>query len=562
MKASLLTLAAVFAATPALAQIPGLPGVDPGALQRVDPGALQQQRIDEAERQRQLEQLQRTPITNPLGDEAPETPAVRSGDDQGPLFMVREIRFTPSEILSAQELAELKAPYEGRQLRFSDLQELVQRINAAYQAKRVVTAQAVLPAQDVSGGVVVIRLVEGRLGEIRLDGNDSTRPGYITSRLAQRPGDLVDLPLLEQDLIRFNRANDVQLRAELQPGNAFATTDLLLAVQEPPRHAFRMSYDNSGSVSTGEWRTGLMYQNRSLFGFRDELSLSGSRSVGQESYSVGYSIPINQSGGRLSLTHYKDRIAVKRGELASLDLTGRSDGTVLNLRQPIHFGERSRVDMVLGAKKRESSNWISGIFLQTTRTRDASAGLEVQAADDTGFWLGSYIITSGRAEGAPRNNYTVGRGSLRRFQNLADGWSVRATLSVQHSPNRLVPSSEQFMIGGEYTVRGYPMGSYSGDRGFVANLELHQPVQTLHIRPDVPPLSLSGFIFADHGQVTPYRPPGSTLSEHDRLASAGFGVNASLGEHLSSRLTFGYGFNRVDNVSRRHQLHFQLMASF
>ena len=554
MKASLLTLAAAFAATPALAQFVVPPSVDPGALQ--------QQRIDEAERQRQLEQLQRTPITNPLGDQAPEAPAVQSGEDQGPLFMVREIRFTPSEILSAQELAELAAPYEGRQLRFGDLQELVQRINALYQAKRVVTAQAVLPAQDVSGGVVVIRLVEGRLGEIRLDGNDSTRPGYITGRLAQQPGDLVDLPLLEQDLIRFNRSNDVQLRAELKPGNAFATTDLLLAVQEPPRHALRMTYDNSGSESTGKWRTGLMYQNRSLLGFRDELSLSGSRSVGQESYSVGYSIPVNHSGGRLSLTHYKDRIAVKRGELASLDLTGRSDGTVLNLRQPIHFGERSRVDMVLGAKKRKSSNWISGVFLQTTRTSDASAGLEFQSADDSGFWLGSYIITSGRAKGAPRNNYTVGRGSLRRFQNLADGWSVRGGLNVQHSPNRLVPSSEQFMIGGEYTVRGYPMGSYAGDRGFVANLELHQPVQTLHIQPGVPPLSLSGFVFADHGQVTPYRPPGSTLSKHDRLASAGFGVNASLGEHISSRLTFGYGFNRVDNESRRHQVHFQLMASF
>lgn len=554
MKAPLMMLAAAFAAAPALAQIAIPPSVDPGALQ--------QQRIDEAERQRQLEQLQRTPVTDPLQRDLYEAPPVRSGDDEGPRFMVREIRFTPSEILSPQQLAELAAPYEGRQLSFADLQELIERVNAAYQAQRVVTAQAVLPAQDVSGGVVVIRLVEGRVGEIQLDGNASTRDGFITRRLALKPGDLVDLPLLERDLIRFNRSNDVQLRAELQPGDAFATTDLLLSVEEPKRHSLRVTYDNSGSPSTGKWRGGLAYQNRSLLGFRDELSLSGSRSLGQESYSIGYSIPINYSGGRLSLTHYKDRIAVKRGELASLDLTGRSDGTILNLRQPIHFGERSRVDLMLGAKKRESSNWISGIFLQTTRTHDASVGLEWQAADTTGFWLGNYTITSGRAKGAPRNNYTVGRGSLRRFHNLADGWSVRAGFNVQHSPNRLVPSSEQFMIGGEYTVRGFPMGSYAGDRGYVVNLELHQPVQTWQVERDLPPLSVAGFLFADHGQVSPYRPANSTLSRHDRLASAGFGINASLGETLSSRLTFGYGFNRVENESRRYQVHFQMMASF
>ena len=36
-----------------------------------------------------------------------------------------------------------------------------------------------------------------------------------------KSGDLVDLPGLEEDLLRFNRTNDVQLRAELKPGTSF-----------------------------------------------------------------------------------------------------------------------------------------------------------------------------------------------------------------------------------------------------------------------------------------------------------------------------------------------------
>lgn len=384
---TLLLLAAAVAATPSFAQL-----VPPSS----DPGALQQQRIDEAERRRQLEQLERVPVIDPLRRDALDTPAVRAEPD-GPSFMVREIRFTPSEIFSSDELAQLAADYEGRELTFADLLELVERVNAAYRARRVVTARAVLPPQDVSDGVVEIRLVEGRLGTIDIDGNDSMRAGFITRRIALQPGELVDLTALERDLIRFNRSNDVQLRAELKPGSVFATSDLQINVEEPPRHDLRLSLDNAGSDSTGEWRTGLVYLNRSLFGYRDDLSLSTTHAHGQESYSIAYGIPINRSGGRLSLANYKDRTAVRRGPLKTLDLTGKSTGTILTLRQPIHFGERSRLDLVAGAKQRESTNWISGIFLQRTRTTDGSLGLELQAADDYGFWLASYNIVSGRA---------------------------------------------------------------------------------------------------------------------------------------------------------------------
>src|SRR5690606_16733249 len=120
-------------------------------------------------------------------------------------------------------------------------------------------------------------------------------------RIGLKPGELVDLPTLEQDLIRFNRTNDVQLRAELKPGTVFATSDLEIKVEEPPRHDLRFTLDNAGSSSTGKWRTGLAYLNRSLLGFRDDLSVSTTHAHGQESYSVAYGIPINRSGGRLAL---------------------------------------------------------------------------------------------------------------------------------------------------------------------------------------------------------------------------------------------------------------------
>lgn len=547
-----LILAAALSAAPALAQT-----LPPGA----DPGAVQQRRIEDEERRRRLERLERREITDPVRREAAPPPPARPAGE-AVRFMVREIRFSASAILPAETLAELAGPYIGRTLAFADLLELTARIDAAYREHRVVTARAVIPPQDVSDGIVDIRLVEGRVGGIAVQGNASTDGDFITRRIGLEPGQLVDLPALEQDLRRFNRTQDAQLRAELAAGQSFGTSDLKILVEEPPRRSLRLTLDNGGSEGSGEWRTGLQYLDRSLLGFRDELSVGVVGAQGQESYSVSYAFPVNRSGGRLSLSAYKDHVEIVEGALRDLDITGRSTGTIVALRQPVHLGERSRTDVVLGSKRRETRNWISSVPLQDTQTVDGHLGLEHQAADDHGYWIATYVLTAGRAKGFERSHYTLGRAFVRRIQALAPGWSVQASLNYQHSGHRPLPTGEQLQIGGEYSVRGYPVGVWSGDRGFIANVELHHPLGERAAGGGLPGLRASGFFFADHGRVTPDRAPNSLEPRHRSLGSAGWGVRAAIGERVDARLTFARAFNRLPDEDRRYEVHLMLVAEF
>jgi hemolysin activation/secretion protein len=254
----------------------------------VDPGAVQQRQIDEERRRQELERLQRKPVTEPLTQPEAEKPAAKPAPE-AIRFLVRAIEFTPSEILSKNELEAIARDYRGKQLSLVDLQELAERVNALYRAKGVVTARAVIPPQDISEGTVRVRLVEGRLGRISIEGNQTTSEGYVKWRLGREPGTLVDLKELERELIRFNRTTDAQLRAQLLPGETFGTTDLNLKLSEPPRHDLRLFLDNSGTESTGEWRRGLAYLNRSVFGWRDDLSLSATNADGVDSYSAATS---------------------------------------------------------------------------------------------------------------------------------------------------------------------------------------------------------------------------------------------------------------------------------
>lgn len=552
-----LTAATWLLATQAFAQIPAIPSAGSS-------GATLQRQIEEDRRRREEEREAARPITEPLRREVQETPAVQPGVESV-RFMVREIRFTVSELLSPEELAAIASEFQGRVLSLADLQQVAARVNELYRKKGIVTAQAVIPPQDVSTGVVTVRLVEGRLGKISIEGNESTRESYVTDRLRLQPADLMDLGRLEAALVRFNRTNDIQLQAALKPGEQFGTTDLNIAVTEPPRQELRLTADNLGATSTGVNRAGLSYINRSLLGFGDDLGLSTTHAYGQESYAATYGFPINTWGGRLNLGYYDTYTEIKKGSLASLNITGKSIAQIVSLRQPTYVDSSAQIDVIVGGKKGRNTNWIDSVFLLRTETSEGNAGIEARLFDKQSNWFAGYIRSFGnarattQAETGPRNSYTIDRGALRYNRALDYGLSFRGNLWWQSSNRVLLPSSEQFFIGGEGSVRGYPIGVYSGDTGQALNLELHHPLLTASAATGG--LGATGFFFSDYGRVKPYRAPNSSLASHEALTGVGWGMHATVGKNVYAKLTFGYGTTRVPNLPRNGEVTLQLVAS-
>ena len=541
--------AAAIAATQVLAQ----PVLPPSA----DPGAVQQRQMEEERRRREAERA-RKKVIEPIRREALEPPATKPAVE-AVRFLVREIEFSPSEILSREELESIAKDYRGRELTLNELQQLTERVNALYRAKKVVTAAAIIPPQEVSKGVVRVRLIEGRVGRIKLKGNESTQDSFITERLRLRPTDLVDLDRLEDAMLRFNRTHDIQLRATLAPGAEFATTDLEVETTEPPRHELRLQLDNSGSPTTGRWRKTASYLNRSLFGYRDDLYVSDTEAVGQSSQALSFGVPVNTWGGRLSMAYNHDRTAIKRGPMRTLNITGRAEGAGLTLRQPTWVSGNAQLDVIAGVRKRYSKNWIDSVFLRRVDVRDRSIGLELQAFDDRNFWLANYVRYFTEATITRPTSMTIDRGTLRYNRDLGGGLSFRGSYTWQSSGEKNLPSSELFMIGGESSVRGYSVGAFAGDTGGTLNLELHHPVGKWSLGGHE--LAMTGFLFLDHGYVVPFRPPGSVLPAKERLTGAGWGAHATVGKHVYGRLIFGYGRDDEPQSPRRYEVHFQLIAS-
>ena len=520
-----------------------------------DPGALQQRRIEEQRRRLQEEELRREPVDDPVDTDA-YAPSGTPVIEEGVFFAVREIEFSPSEILTAGELEALAAPYRGPVVSIHDVQKLVAQVNALYRKKGVVTAQAILPPQDLSDGIVRIRLIEGRIGKILVRDNASTDADYVVARVRQQPGDLVDLASLERDLQRFNRTNDAQARAELRPGAEVGQTDVGIILVEPPRHELTLFADNSGSEPTGEIRLGLSYRNRSLFGRRDDLGISAVRAKGQESYSLGYGTPINTLGTHMRVAYYDDRTEVVEGPFADFNINGEATAVIGTLRHPLVLGGGYQIDALVGAKRRESSNRFDTVPFQDSEIRDASLGIEAQRADAAGYWLASATASKGRSElfTGDTDRFGIWRGIVRRSQNLAEGYALIGTVNWQYSSDDQLPASEQFLLGGEYSVRGYSTGVASGDRGYTVNLELHHPVSRWGGEDGT---RATGFFFLDYGHVRTSLPAGDPAA-NETLVGAGWGVNVAFPAGVALRASYASAQRHRPEEEHNYRVLFQL----
>ena len=143
-------------------------GMDAGAQMERDRRAMEREQIleqiaeDEAAKNRKVEQVEKAP-------ESEAETEIR--------FELKQVNCTASELLTQEEIHAVTDRYIGRQVTIKDLQELAEKITDIYRKKGYMTCGAVLPPQRIHEGVVEIRLIEGKTGEVSLKGNRYTKSG-------------------------------------------------------------------------------------------------------------------------------------------------------------------------------------------------------------------------------------------------------------------------------------------------------------------------------------------------------------------------------------------------
>lgn len=442
--------------------------------QSINPGVIQN---DVDRQRRQLEQQSAPPkLTGPavIGGEREKSQLLKPG---GPKFRLRKVTFDESKFITPAELDEIAKKYVGKDVDIASLLQLVADINAVYAARGIVTGIATLPEQDAKGGVVRVKLTEGRLQKTTVEGNKQTRTDYILQRVKEPEGEVLDVPKLNRDVIWFNRTNDVQIKALLQPGTSFGLTDLQFAVIEPPVDTLQLFTDNQGAENTGRWEGGAFYKRHGLFGVDDRLTFYGVRSDGNLNGNVAYSIPVNPWGGRAGVSYTEGKIKIIQGPFVALDVTGRSSQAAVNFSQPVWVTQDWLVLLNAALTEGKTVSRFATVAVTDDHYDRTTAGVSVTKSGNTYSITVSpavnYIAWQDHVLGNNRafNTYT---GSL--IATSAAGpqnFSANVLASWQYTQEKLLPGDQIFSIGGPTTVRGYPSNAASGDSGYYFNAELH-----------------------------------------------------------------------------------------
>ena len=492
----------------------------------VTPDATQQ-RSDETLRYYELEKKLRegrSPEKEGIIDETLETRKAQPQSDEKVIF-VKEVRTSRSEILAEEEIQQITDKYEGRNASINDLLDIVDSINELYRTKYRAVAKAILPPQKIEDGVVEIRLVEGRVGDILVEDSRYTKESFFRNWLSSGKDDLINLDNLDKELSFFNSINDVKLKVVLKPGKEFGTTDYVLKVVEPQKHESCIFMDNAGRDEIGLTRVGVWETDTSLLGYRDRFTIGGVLARGTTYTYLSYDFPVGTLGTRLGLSYDYSRISVKFGLLEKLNIGGEYHDLGIHAEHPLMVKRNSALRASVAFNYKKSNTEADDFTLFETRTKIVKLGTECQYFSRSGSWYSGHYLTGGFGKGGDKKKFLTYNGDCVRMLLLKAGMFALFRGKVQLSNSELLPASDRLQLGGISTVRGYSEGLLAGNNGYFLSAELNFPLRFRKSDNDGNPLRdrLSGFIFADHGGTFHLKDNGK--DDSGNLTSIGLGLN-------------------------------------
>jgi hemolysin activation/secretion protein len=465
--------------------------------------------------------------------------------EQPTTFFLKKVEFSPSTILSMRDLQSLAEKYEQREISLGDLYQLVEEINQRYKALGYITAIAILTQQRIKDGIVKILLIEGKVGEVKLKGNDATNEDYILERIELPEGKAPNLIELDNQLQWFNGSNDAKLSIQLEAGKAAGTTDFQISVEEPDRHQFIFTGDNAGREDTGEFRAGLGYTNTSVTGRRDAFSFFTMASKSSQTALLQYGFPLNRLGTRLSAYYNTHRLKVTEGDLNDFNIEGKADYFGVTLTQPVIMKARFKQDVMLDIQKQNSKTTILGVeFVNDSEQRiSLGTGLTYYGVGEVFYFKPIYVQGQYKGLFESKNARRIKADFIWQKQDSRRNiYSV--TSALQKGLSDYLPSSDQFYLGGMYSIRGYRESILSADSGLSANLEARFPIKALHS---------SALVFLDAGKLS-----GKNILTTDTLLSAGFGLSLNFFKDSNATVTFGFPLKKkvLDENEKGWRVHF------
>lgn len=471
----------------------------------------------------------------------------------GSSFELKEIVFNGNETISTEELQGVVRGWTGKKVSFDDLKKIVSQLKTYYRDKRFVAAYIYLPPQKIKNGTLEVRVVEGRLGNIKIEDNKWFSEKTIRHYLSLKQGEVIRFQDLNASLTDLNKNPDMKARAVLAPGEEPKTTDIVFKIKDKFPIHLNSEVNNLGTDSTGNTRYGVGITDNNVTGNMDQIS--GRFQIGSGAWAVGsrYTVPVGPYKTQVGFSYSRSAVHLGR-DFKDLNIRGNASTYGLDIVQPVWRNDFIQSALNLGFDIKSVENKILGIKGGKDELRILNTGINLEENDRFGktyfphtfhFGFSDFLGASDVNETAATRANTGGqffiyRNSLIRYNRLPFGMTHTLRTELQLTPDRLSPS-EQFRLGGAFSVRGYSEGDYLSDYGGYVTNEIYVPSYIFPAEWVLPysgeqlrqVFQLVGFFDFGAGSL---RKPLQGENNNKTLAGAGGGLRVHLYDRIFARL--------------------------
>ena len=428
---------------------------------------------------------------------------------------VKEINIEGSTVVSVEEMREVMVLREGQIFCQKILKNDLDRISQLYKDR----GYLLINIKDINfdeEGKLWIKISEGRLEKIIIEGNDKTKEKVITREINIEPGDLFNFEIVKKSLQKiYNLGYFEDVSMKLEPGSEEDKIVLVIKVIEK----------NTGKFGVGAGynsEQGLMgftsYEESNLFGGGQKLEAKVEIG-GRTTYKIAFLEPWladtpTSFGFEVYDTAQKEE-EKEEGEIISEYEEERLGGKLIfgrRISDAVDLGielktEKVTYNLISGSSLPDNSdegqtNSLTPTFTYDTRDNvfNPTSGLYGNfSLEKAGGFLGGdydftkYNLTLSTYFSTKITEDVINIGSIK---NIADKISqgVLAFRAKGGSANSVLPSFAKYKVGGMNTVRGYDFGEFSGDKSLVFNAEYRLPLAK----------NFQAVLFTDWGQAWDY----------------------------------------------------------
>lgn len=534
--------------------------------------ARELQRQQERERA-QRQQLEATPDVRLQPSVAPD--GERIPESESPCFTIREIRFDDPTGRFGWALAAADGagdPATGRCLGSRGINLVMTRLQNAIVARGYVTTRVLAEAQDLTGGVLTLKIIPGRIRAIRFADGSAERANAWNAFPAA-PGDLLNLRDIEQALENFKRVPTAEADIQIVPGDALGESDIVIAWKQAFPLRLTLSAHDGGSDSTGKYQGSATVSGDHLLTLNDLFYASFNKDLGggdkgrrgTRGHALHYSLPLGYwtLGATSSANRYHQSVA---GINQTYLYRGTSEDHEIKLSRLVYRDAVNKTTVSLRGYLTKSNNYIDDTEVEVQRRRmagweaaighraflgQATVDLDLAWRRGTGAFAALKAPEEDFDEGTARPRLLTAEAALTLpFALGTQRLRYQGTWRAQWKRTPLVPQ-DRFSIGGRYTVRGFDGESVlMAERGFLIrndlSLALGQSGQELYLG-------------VDHGRVGG---PSAELLVGRHLTGAVIGLRGNY-KQLNYDVFVGGPLDKPENFQTHHRTAgFNLTLSF